>query len=229
MLIQSTDELAGYFRDRRKNRALTQVAVAEDARLRQGTVSAFERSPDSTRLDTVFRLLAALDLELHVAPKESPGARTAGVTGESKVGQSHGDLAQPRRLDEWVRGRSSDKRCCRRDVVCLCRCLDRPRWFPLHLPVDAAAASAYREDVVYNFFDNLLPDSRPIRDRVQARFGVSSFHPFDLLEAIVRALGPSLRCAFPVLRDWAFFLFRFGLAIFALRSDERWDALIMPI
>lgn len=116
MLIQSTDELAGYFRDRRKNRALTQVAVAEDARLRQGTVSAFERSPDSTRLDTVFRLLAALDLELHVAPKESPGARTAGVTGESKVGQSHGDLAQPRRLDEWVRGRSSDKRCCRRDV-----------------------------------------------------------------------------------------------------------------
>ncbi len=44
--------------------------------------------------------------------------------------------------------------------------------------------SAYRGDVVYNFFDNLLPDSRPIRDRVQARFGVSSSHPFDLLEAI---------------------------------------------
>ncbi len=81
MLIQSTDELAGYFRDRRKSRTLTQVAVAEDARLRQGTVSAFERSPDSTRLDTVFRLLDALDLELHVVPKESPDARTAGVSG----------------------------------------------------------------------------------------------------------------------------------------------------
>lgn len=44
--------------------------------------------------------------------------------------------------------------------------------------------SPYRGDVVYNYFDNLLPDSRPIRDRVQARFRVSSSHPFDLLEAI---------------------------------------------
>ena len=84
MLIQSPNELAGYLRDQRKSRTLTQVAVAEDARLRQGTVSAFERSPDSTRLDTVFRLLDALDLELHVVPKENPDESTPGVSGRDQ-------------------------------------------------------------------------------------------------------------------------------------------------
>jgi HTH-type transcriptional regulator / antitoxin HipB len=35
------------------------------------TVSAFENKPDSTKLETVFRLLSALDLELHIMPKET--------------------------------------------------------------------------------------------------------------------------------------------------------------
>ncbi|MFO7582460.1 helix-turn-helix domain-containing protein [Guyparkeria sp.] len=82
MLIRSPDNLAGYFRDRRKGRALSQGSVAEDARLRQGTVSAFERSPDSTRLDTVFRLLDALDLELHVVPKEPSGVKRGDESGD---------------------------------------------------------------------------------------------------------------------------------------------------
>lgn len=43
---------------------------------------------------------------------------------------------------------------------------------------------AYEGEIVFNFFDNLLPDNRAIRDRIQARFGVTSSHPFDLLEAI---------------------------------------------
>jgi len=36
-------------------------------------------------------------------------------------------------------------------------------------------------DVVENFFDNLLPDSQPIRSRIQARFGARSSRCFDLL------------------------------------------------
>lgn len=43
---------------------------------------------------------------------------------------------------------------------------------------------AYQGEIVFNFFDNLLPDNRSIRDRIQARFRVTSSHPFDLLEAI---------------------------------------------
>lgn len=43
---------------------------------------------------------------------------------------------------------------------------------------------AYSGELVYNFFDNLLPDNKQIRDRIQARFKASTSHPFDLLSAI---------------------------------------------
>jgi serine/threonine-protein kinase HipA len=43
----------------------------------------------------------------------------------------------------------------------------------------------YRKGVV-EFFDNLLPDSRAIRERIQRRFGASSTGAFDLLQEIGR-------------------------------------------
>jgi serine/threonine-protein kinase HipA len=43
---------------------------------------------------------------------------------------------------------------------------------------------AYTGEVVYNFFDNLLPDNRDLRDRIQSRFRATTSHPFDLLAAI---------------------------------------------
>jgi serine/threonine-protein kinase HipA len=42
----------------------------------------------------------------------------------------------------------------------------------------------YAGDPVYNFFDNLLPDSRAMRERIQSRFRIASSQPFDLLAAI---------------------------------------------
>ena len=42
----------------------------------------------------------------------------------------------------------------------------------------------YRGEVVFNYFDNLLPDNPAIRNRIQARFKVRTSHPFDLLAAI---------------------------------------------
>lgn len=42
----------------------------------------------------------------------------------------------------------------------------------------------YSGDLVYNFFDNLLPDNPVIRNKVQARFKVNSNSAFDLLAAI---------------------------------------------
>lgn len=44
----------------------------------------------------------------------------------------------------------------------------------------------YRDEVVEAFFDNLLPDSREIRRRIQARFHAASTHAFDLLAEIGR-------------------------------------------
>jgi serine/threonine-protein kinase HipA len=43
----------------------------------------------------------------------------------------------------------------------------------------------YRKGVV-EFFDNLLPDNRAIRERIQRRFGTSSAGAFDLLQEIGR-------------------------------------------
>ena len=45
------------------------------------------------------------------------------------------------------------------------------------------ASRRYRGDVVRNYFDNLLPDSREMRARMQRTLGADSTRPFDLLAA----------------------------------------------
>ncbi len=42
----------------------------------------------------------------------------------------------------------------------------------------------HKGDSVYNYFENLLPDSKDIRKRIQARFGAKTDKPFDLLSLI---------------------------------------------
>ncbi len=44
----------------------------------------------------------------------------------------------------------------------------------------------HKGDVVYNYFDNLLPDSMDIRNRIQTKFGAKTSQPFDLLSFIGR-------------------------------------------
>jgi HTH-type transcriptional regulator/antitoxin HipB len=69
MLIHTPTDLANFYRDQRKLHGISQTAIAQEISLRQDTVSKFELKPDNVRLDTLFRLLAALDLELHLVPK----------------------------------------------------------------------------------------------------------------------------------------------------------------
>jgi serine/threonine-protein kinase HipA len=61
--------------------------------------------------------------------------------------------------------------------------LSRPgaRAISLSLPLQQ---DKFRGAVVYNFFDNLLPDSEQIRSRIQARFQIPTKQPFDLLSRI---------------------------------------------
>ena len=61
--------------------------------------------------------------------------------------------------------------------------LETPGARPVSLSLPLQHQS-YRDERVYNYFDNLLPDNKQIRDRIQARFQVSTSHPFDLLAAI---------------------------------------------
>ncbi|MDF1895296.1 type II toxin-antitoxin system HipA family toxin [Rahnella contaminans] len=55
------------------------------------------------------------------------------------------------------------------------------RAISLSLPLQTAK---FRGAVVYNFFDNLLPDNEQIRSRIQARFAIRTKQPFDLLSRI---------------------------------------------
>lgn len=51
---------------------------------------------------------------------------------------------------------------------------------PLSLSMPMAA-QVYAGEIVENFFDNLLPDSQPLRERMQRRFAARSNRGFDLL------------------------------------------------
>lgn len=53
----------------------------------------------------------------------------------------------------------------------------------LSLPL---VAESFAGDIVYNFFDNLLPDNPQIRARIQSKFHVTTNQPFDLLASIGR-------------------------------------------
>jgi serine/threonine-protein kinase HipA len=63
--------------------------------------------------------------------------------------------------------------------------LDRPgaRAISLSLPL---TSKKQESTAVYNFFNNLLPDSDIIITRMQQRFQIATNHPFDLLAAIGR-------------------------------------------
>ena len=69
MRVNSADELATVLKDSRKRQGLSQATVGESVGLKQTTVSSFEHKAANSRLDTLFRLLSALDLELEVVSK----------------------------------------------------------------------------------------------------------------------------------------------------------------
>ncbi|BAO88420.1 type II toxin-antitoxin system HipA family toxin [Caballeronia cordobensis] len=62
---------------------------------------------------------------------------------------------------------------------------DEARPLSLSLPIRLDGAPL-RGDPVVNYFDNLLPDSEPIRRRIAQRFQTESADAFDLLQAIGR-------------------------------------------
>lgn len=59
----------------------------------------------------------------------------------------------------------------------------RPLSLSLPFTLNALTVTGER---VGNYFDNLLPDSEPIRRRIASRYGVAGRDPFDLLAAIGR-------------------------------------------
>jgi HTH-type transcriptional regulator / antitoxin HipB len=68
MFIPSPKELALLMSHRRKQLKLSQSEIGQRVGLKQQTISEFELKPEHTQIETLFRLLSALDLK--ILPKE---------------------------------------------------------------------------------------------------------------------------------------------------------------
>jgi len=69
-LVYSPKSLGVAIKRQRKKKQLTQSHAGEAFKIEQSTVSSIEQGSDGTRLSTLFRLLAALDLEMVIRSKE---------------------------------------------------------------------------------------------------------------------------------------------------------------
>ncbi|HFD86101.1 MAG TPA: helix-turn-helix domain-containing protein [Gammaproteobacteria bacterium] len=68
-VIRSNKELGAVLRMARKAKNMRQVDVARKASVRQALVSDLENGATMARLDTVMRVVAALDLDLSIIPR----------------------------------------------------------------------------------------------------------------------------------------------------------------
>jgi HTH-type transcriptional regulator/antitoxin HipB len=69
-------QLGAILRGYRQERKLTQQAVGTGCGLPQGAISQMESDPATTSLTRIYRLLAALELELVIRPKSSGSKNT---------------------------------------------------------------------------------------------------------------------------------------------------------
>lgn len=76
MKITTPDMLAQAVKNARKTRRLSQDSTAKLVGIKQDTVSKFETQPESSRIETLFKILAALELELQVTERQQsdPGS-----------------------------------------------------------------------------------------------------------------------------------------------------------
>ena len=70
-LVYSPKSLGSALKRQRKAKKLSQQAAGDAFKLNQTTVSSIEQGAPGTRLDTVFRMLAALELEMIIKPKKN--------------------------------------------------------------------------------------------------------------------------------------------------------------
>jgi HTH-type transcriptional regulator/antitoxin HipB len=71
MRVNNIKELAVVMQNQRLSLDFSQNQLADLACTRQATVSNFENNPAQAKIETLFKLLSALDLELEIRPKGS--------------------------------------------------------------------------------------------------------------------------------------------------------------
>lgn len=76
--IISPESLGQALRAERKKKGLSQKAVGHSVGMEQHTISKIEKGNPGTELNTLFRLLAALDLEVTVQPRQKTATEGKG-------------------------------------------------------------------------------------------------------------------------------------------------------
>jgi HTH-type transcriptional regulator/antitoxin HipB len=69
-IVRQPIQLGNLVRERRKALGLTQAALADKVGLRQATISQIETGSNSTRIDTLLRVIAMLDMDLTIGPRQ---------------------------------------------------------------------------------------------------------------------------------------------------------------
>jgi HTH-type transcriptional regulator/antitoxin HipB len=68
--IYSPKSLGTAIKRQRKIKKLSQTQAGSTFKIEQSTISSIEQGAPGTRLETLFRVLAALDLEIIIRPKK---------------------------------------------------------------------------------------------------------------------------------------------------------------
>ena len=72
-LARTPQQIGNLIQRTRRNRGMSQSDLGDRTGLRQGTISLIEQGNAATKLGTVLKVLAALDLEFRVAPRSKTG------------------------------------------------------------------------------------------------------------------------------------------------------------
>lgn len=86
-IVYSTKSLGHAVKRQRKAKKLTQKEAGSVFKIDQTTVSDIEQGAAGTRLETLFRMLAALGLEMVIRPKQSASS----VSNERKKKPNDGE------------------------------------------------------------------------------------------------------------------------------------------
>jgi HipA-like protein len=196
--LRTAAQLPALLQAFRKEAGLTQREVALRLGVTQQTYSALERNADTVGAARLLKLLSLLGVELTLS-KPSPSPRPASPPARgrrtpipvSPVGEAMGRRSRTRTLGLWMNGARVGTWCLSPNAPDTLHY--DPAWVasaqgrPLSLSLPFLPGNApHRGEKVHAYFENLLPDSKDIRERLARRFRTGSTDAFALLTEIGR-------------------------------------------
>jgi len=75
-MVRSAKQLGSLIHNERVRRGISQQALADLTGTGQKTISRIENGKDGTKLETIFSLLATLDLEIHLSARSKSSEKS---------------------------------------------------------------------------------------------------------------------------------------------------------